>query len=64
MRNFRGFRACAVSSGLDICTELWALETYATYAERDLQADSNQQQTVAAPRRAGTNGCITSVLRG
>src|SRR6476661_4440675 len=31
------FRAGPVSFGLNICTELWALETYATYAARGVE---------------------------
>lgn len=34
---FPKFHAGALSFGLNICTELWALETYATYAARGVQ---------------------------
>lgn len=34
---FPAFRAGALSFALNICTELWAVETYATYAARGVQ---------------------------
>jgi N-carbamoylputrescine amidase len=34
---FAAFRVGALTTGLNICTELWALETFAAYAERGVQ---------------------------
>jgi N-carbamoylputrescine amidase len=35
--DFPAFHAGALTFGLNICTELWALETYGSYAERGVQ---------------------------
>jgi N-carbamoylputrescine amidase len=42
------FRADDLSFGLNICTELWALETYAAYAAQDVQAILSPRATAAA----------------
>lgn len=47
-RSFPAFRAGAFSFGLNICTELWALETYATYAARGVQIILSPRATAAA----------------
>jgi N-carbamoylputrescine amidase len=44
---FPDFRAGPLSFGLNICTELWALETYAAYAERGVQAILSPRATAA-----------------
>lgn len=43
---FPQFQACALRFGLNICTELWALETYAPYASQGLHA-------IVSPRATG-----------
>ena len=46
--HFPTFRAGDLSFGLNICTELWALETYAAYAARNVQAVLSPRATSAA----------------
>lgn len=45
---FPTFRAGALLFGLNICTELWALETYAEYAKRGAQVILSPRATEAA----------------
>ena len=45
---FPAFRAGALSFGLNICTELWALETYAAYAAEGVQIILSPRATAAA----------------
>jgi N-carbamoylputrescine amidase len=45
---FPAYRAGALTFGLNICTELWALETYGEYAARGLQAILSPRATAAA----------------
>jgi N-carbamoylputrescine amidase len=45
---FATFRAGALMFGLNICTELWALETYAEYAKRGVQVILSPRATEAA----------------
>ena len=45
---FPVFHAGALSFGLNICTELWALETYAAYAAQGVQAILAPRATAAA----------------
>ncbi len=45
---FFGYRAGELSFGLNICTELWALESYAVYARSGVQA-------ILAPRATSSN---------
>jgi N-carbamoylputrescine amidase len=47
-REFPTFRAGALSFGLNICTELWALETYAAYADAGVQMIVSPRATAAA----------------
>ena len=44
---FPAFHARGLSFGLNICTELWALETYAGYAESSVQAIMSPRATAA-----------------
>jgi N-carbamoylputrescine amidase len=44
---FPPYRAGALSFGLNICTELWALESYAEYARRGVQAILAPRATAA-----------------
>jgi N-carbamoylputrescine amidase len=46
--DFPEYRAGALSFGLNICTELWALETYAAYAARGVQVVLSPRATAAA----------------
>jgi len=46
--DFSSYDAGALSFGLNICTELWALETYAAYAARDVQVILSPRATAAA----------------
>jgi N-carbamoylputrescine amidase len=46
--DFADYRAGAWSFGLNICTELWALETYAAYAARGVQMILSPRATEAA----------------
>ena len=45
---FPPYRAGALSFGLNICTELWALESYTEYARRGVQAILAPRATAAA----------------
>jgi N-carbamoylputrescine amidase len=47
---FPEYRAGGLSFGLNICTELWALETYASYAERGVQVIFAPRATAAATK--------------
>ena len=44
---FPPYRAGAMSFGLNICTELWALESYADYARRGVQAILSPRATAS-----------------
>lgn len=46
--NFPDYRAGACSFALNICTELWALDTYAAYAARGVQLILSPRATAAA----------------
>jgi N-carbamoylputrescine amidase len=46
--DFPEYHAGACSFGLNICTELWALETYAAYAARGVQIILSPRATAAA----------------
>lgn len=46
--DFPAFQAGALSFGLNICTELWALEIYAAYAAREVQVILSPRATAAA----------------
>ena len=45
---FPPYRAGAMSFGLNICTELWALDSYAEYARRGVHAILSPRATAAA----------------
>jgi N-carbamoylputrescine amidase len=62
---FPAFRAGALSFGLNICTELWALETYAAYAARDVQAILSPRATEAATTDKWLSlGVVAATLSG
>jgi N-carbamoylputrescine amidase len=44
---FPAYHAGALTFGLNICTELWALETYGTYAEEGVQVILSPRATAA-----------------
>ena len=46
--NFPAYQAGALSFGLNICTELWALESYAAYARCGVQAILSPRATAAS----------------
>jgi len=46
--DFPDYQAGAASFGLNICTELWALDTYAAYAARGIQLILSPRATAAA----------------
>ena len=46
-RGFRRTSRTALRFGLNICTELWALESYAAYAERGVQVILSPRATAA-----------------
>ncbi len=46
-RDFPAFHAGALTFGLNICTELWALETYGAYAGQDVQVILSPRATAA-----------------
>jgi len=46
--DFPVYRAGALSFGLNICTELWAVESYAAYAQCDVHAILSPRATAAA----------------
>ena len=45
---FPAFHASGLSFGVNICTELWALDTFATYAAQGVQAILSPRATAAA----------------
>jgi len=61
---FPPFRAGAMSFGLNVCTELWALESYAEYARRGVHAILSPRATAAATTgkwlAAGTVSAVRS----
>jgi N-carbamoylputrescine amidase len=63
-REFPRFTASRMSFGLNICTELWALETYAAYADMGLHAvlcpRATCADTLSKWRSAGTVAAVRS----
>ena len=51
--DFPAFHAGALTFGLNICTELWALETYGAYAVRGVQVILSPRATAAEQRPSG-----------
>ena len=60
---FPAFRAGALSFGLNICTELWALETYAAYAEEKVQVVLSPRATSAATRARWLSVGVVGAIR-
>lgn len=62
---FPSFRAGPLSFGLNICTELWALETYPAYAEREVQMILSPRATAAATTNKWLSlGLVAAVRTG
>lgn len=60
---FPPFRAGALSFGLNICTELWALETYAAYAEGNVQVVLSPRATGATTRARWLSVGVVAAVR-
>ncbi|HMA45436.1 MAG TPA: carbon-nitrogen hydrolase family protein [Gemmatimonadales bacterium] len=61
--SFPVFRAGALSFGLNICTELWALETYAAYAEGNVQVVLSPRATGVTTRARWLSVGIVAAVR-
>jgi N-carbamoylputrescine amidase len=63
--DFPAYRAGALTFGLNICTELWALETYAAYAAMGVSAVLSPRATEAATAaRWQSVGVVAAVRSG
>jgi predicted amidohydrolase len=60
---FPVFRAGALSFGLNICTELWALETYASYAALGVHAILSPRATAAATTAKWLSAGLVAAVR-
>jgi len=60
---FPAFRAGALSFGLNICSELWALETYAAYAAAGVQAILSPRATAAATAERWLAAGVVAAVR-
>jgi predicted amidohydrolase len=60
---FPAFRTGALSFGLNICTELWALETYAAYAAGDVQVVMSPRATAAATTAKWLSAGVVAAVR-
>jgi len=60
---FPAFRAGALSFGLNICTELWALETYAAYAALAVHAILAPRATAAATTAKWLSAGVVAAVR-
>lgn len=60
---FPAFHAGALSFGLNICTELWALETYAAYAAQGVHAVLAPRATAAATRAKWLAAGVVAAVR-
>jgi len=60
---FPCFRAGKLSFGLNICTELWALETYGAYAQRGVRAVLSPRATAAATTAKWLSVGIVAAVR-
>lgn len=61
--DFRSYRAGALSFGLNICTELWALESYAAYAQDGVQAILSPRATAAATTAKWLSAGVVAAVR-
>ena len=60
---FPPFRAGALSFGLNICTELWALETYTAYAAENVQVVLSPRATSATTRARWLSVGVVAAVR-
>lgn len=60
---FPVYRAGALSFGLNICTELWALESYAVYAQGGIQAILSPRATAAATAAKWLSAGVVAAVR-
>ncbi len=60
---FPTYQAGPLSFGLNICTELWALETYAAYAALPVQAILAPRATAAATRAKWLSASVVAAVR-
>ena len=60
---FPAFRGGALSFGLNICTELWALETYAAYAALAVHAILAPRATAAATTAKWLSAGVVAAVR-
>jgi N-carbamoylputrescine amidase len=61
--DFTDYQAGALSFGLNICTELWAVETYAAYAARGVQAVLSPRATAAATTAKWMSAGVVAAVR-
>ncbi|HEY1951846.1 MAG TPA: carbon-nitrogen hydrolase family protein [Gemmatimonadaceae bacterium] len=61
--SFPEFTAGPLSFGLNICTELWALETYACYAGGSVQAVMSPRATAAATTSKWLSAGVVAAVR-
>jgi N-carbamoylputrescine amidase len=61
--DFPAYRAGALSFGLNICTELWALESYAAYARCGVQAILSPRATAAATTAKWLSAGVVAAVR-
>jgi N-carbamoylputrescine amidase len=62
-REFPVYRAGELSFGLNICSELWALETYAAYAELGPQVILSPRATAAATTKKWLSAGVVAAVR-
>jgi N-carbamoylputrescine amidase len=60
---FPPYQAGALSFGLNICTELWALDTYSTYAARGVQMILSPRATAAATTEKWVSVGVVAAVR-
>ena len=61
--DFSAYRAGPMWFGLNVCTELWALESYAAYAQCGVQAVLAPRATAAATTRKWMSAGIVAAVR-
>jgi N-carbamoylputrescine amidase len=62
-RDFPEFHAGPLSFGLNICTELWALETYGVYATQGVNAILSPRATAAATTAKWLSAGVVAAVR-
>lgn len=60
---FPAFQAGALSFGLNVCTELWALESYAAYAQSGVHAILSPRATAAATTAKWISAGVVAAVR-